>query len=614
VTSVDILIGKSLPRVWAQLSPQRHRQFFIILGLMLASAMAEIISLGAVIPFLAAISEPHRIMDHPLVQQIFDVLGVNITPHAVLLAVTLVFASSAMAAGTVRMLLILANNKYASAICHDLSTKVYERTLYRPYIWHTSHNTSEVIAMTWKIQTIAYWVLLPLMRAIASVLIGSFIVAVLIVVNPVISLGAMVGFLMIYLAVSYSTRNIMRRCGKVVAQAETARIRSLREGLGGIRDVLLDGSQPIFVKRFSEIDDEYCKAKALSTFIGISPRYLIEAAGMVLIALLAYYFTTDENGLTAGLPLLGALALGAQRLLPLMQALYQGWANAATNAHVLDDVMTLLEAPALLDTNGQTKENLSFERQIVFQNVSFKYAANRRKVLRNVNLVIPKGSRVGFVGKTGSGKSTLADLLMGLLEPNEGTIQIDECRLQDTTRRTWQQHIAHVPQSIFLSDSTISENIAFGIEPANVQLDRVKAAAHQAQLSAFVESLPQGYDTRVGERGIQLSGGQRQRIGIARALYRRASVLVLDEATSALDTETEAAVMRTIKGLDTQLTIVTIAHRLSTVSFCDQLFALEGGHLSEIGSYEEAALSHSGNTTKHHLPDQKSLPVLDTKP
>jgi ABC-type multidrug transport system fused ATPase/permease subunit len=204
---------------------------------------------------------------------------------------------------------------------------------------------------------------------------------------------------------------------------------------------------------------------------------------------------------------------------------------------------------------------------------------------------------------------------MGLLEPDEGTIQIDESRLQDTNRRTWQQHIAHVPQSIFLSDSTIAENIAFGIEPENVQLDRVRAAAHQAQLSAFVESLPQGYDTRVGERGIQLSGGQRQRIGIARAVYRRASVLVLDEATSALDTETEAAVMRAIKGLDTQLTIVTIAHRLSTVSFCDQLFALDGGHLSEIASYEEAALSLTGNTAKHGLPDQvKSLPVLDTKP
>jgi ABC-type bacteriocin/lantibiotic exporter with double-glycine peptidase domain len=314
---------------------------------------------------------------------------------------------------------------------------------------------------------------------------------------------------------------------------------------------------------------------------------VMEALGMVLIATFAYALSPQPGGVGAALPILGALALGAQRLLPLLQQLYGNWTFVAGSQAALIDVLDLLEQPLPDDANQPTSAPLEFRDEIHFDNLHFQYGSEGPWVLSGINLTIPKGARIGFVGSTGSGKSTALDLLMSLLEPTQGRILVDGQPISGKHRRAWQRAIAHVPQSIYLADASIAENIAFGVPPDQIDLDRVRQAANQAQIAEFIEGRPEGYSAIVGERGIRLSGGQRQRIGIARALYKQATVLIFDEATSALDSSTEEAVMSAIESLNRDLTILIIAHRITTLRHSDLIVQLERGKIILQGSYEQ---------------------------
>jgi ATP-binding cassette subfamily B protein len=313
----------------------------------------------------------------------------------------------------------------------------------------------------------------------------------------------------------------------------------------------------------------------------------MEALGMLLIAILAYTLAKQPDGVAKVIPVLGALAFGAQRLLPVLQQGYSAWINIQGGQASLHDVLELLDQPLPVYANQSIYEQLSFQQCISLNNLSFRYSAQTPWVLKDLNLSITKGSRVGFIGKTGSGKSTLIDIVMGLLQPNEGGLEIDGHQITASNCRSWQAHIAHVPQVIFLSDSTIEENIAFGIPKEKIDHERVMQAAAQAQIAEIIESWPKQYQTFVGERGIRLSGGQRQRIGIARALYKQADVMIFDEATSALDNETEQAVMQAIESLSKNLTILIIAHRLTTLKSCTQIVELDEGRIKRVGSYQD---------------------------
>jgi ATP-binding cassette subfamily B protein len=295
----------------------------------------------------------------------------------------------------------------------------------------------------------------------------------------------------------------------------------------------------------------------------------------------------QEGGVTTVIPILGALALGAQRLLPALQQVYSSYSTIRGVEVSLKDVLDLLNQP-LPEYVGQPPSALiPFEREIQLKNLSFGYTKDTSLVLKNINLCIAKGERIGFMGVTGSGKSTLLDIVMGLLQPTDGKLTIDQKPINSQNRRAWQAHIAHVPQNVYLSDSTIEENIAFGVSKEKIDRQRVKKAAKQAQIGELIEEWKDGYQTLVGERGIRLSGGQRQRISIARALYKKADVLIFDEATSALDNETEQAVMEAIKGLGEKLTILIIAHRLTTLKGCDRVVKLNKDHSLHVGSYQD---------------------------
>ena len=586
---------KSLHTLIFSLPPRRRIQLALLLGLMLVGAMAEMLSLGAIVPFLAILTDPAQALQRPFIARVVAISGLS-DAEDIRWKITLLFASTAVAAGVVRFVLIYVIAKLNFGIGHELGAELYRRTLYQPYEIQVARNSSEIMGGINKVDIIVFLVF-SLLNASSAILMAFFIIAALVLVDPVIATVALLGFGGIYAAVSLFTRSRLAENSQVIDSALVARVQAVQEGLGGIRDVLLDHAQPLFARRFNQIDWPFRQAQASNNIIGPSPRFAIEALGMVLIAFLGYHMTASGGGVAAAIPTLGVLALGAQRLMPLLQLTYQGWTNVAGNRQVLFEVAALLQQPVERETQIKVVP-LPFEREIRLEEVSFRYEHQLPLVLHQLNLTIPKGARVGFVGTTGSGKSTIMDLLMGLLLPSAGRILVDSAPLTGTIRLAWQRNVAHVPQAIFLADASFAENIAFGVPSEQIDLERVRQAAQQAQIAEFIESSIAGYAALVGERGVRLSGGQRQRIGIARALYKQAKVLVFDEATSALDSETETAVMQAIEGLGRELTIVLIAHRLSTLRNCDIIYRLDKGIVVSATGYEELLTVRDTNADK----------------
>jgi ABC-type multidrug transport system fused ATPase/permease subunit len=586
-------INQLLIRLWRHISPRRRGQFGLLLGLMIFASFAEILSIGAVLPFLGTLTAPARVFEHPFTQPINQALGLT-HPEQLLLPLTIAFGLAAIVAGAMRLLLLWASTRLSFAAGADISISIYRRTLYQPYAVHCARNSSEVInGISNKASGVIYSVIVPTLTLISSCVMLVSILIALLSVEPVIALAAFGGFGLIYVFIIRLTRKQLIADSQRVAQESTHVIKSLQEGLGGIRDVLIDGSQSTYCQIYRNADLPLRRAQGNSLFISVCPRYAMEALGMMLIAGLAYSLAQQPDGITKAIPVLGALALGAQRLLPVLQQAYGAWSGIRGGQASLQDTLELLEQPLPDYANLPAAEPLPFKHDISLKQLSFRYGPQTPYVLEQINLTIAKGSRVGFIGTTGSGKSTLLDIVMGLLQPTDGTLEIDGHPVTPGSNRAWQAHIAHVPQAIFLADSTIEENIAFGVPKDLIDAQRVRQAAQQAQIADIIENWPKKYQTFVGERGIRLSGGQRQRIGIARALYKQADVIIFDEATSALDNETEQAVMQAIEGLGEGLTILIIAHRLTTLKNCTQIVELGYGGIMRTGTYQSVVAQSS---------------------
>jgi len=558
---------------------------------MILASIAEIISIGAIIPFLGILTAPEQIYQHPLMQTVNSMLNIT-SPDQLLFPLTIVFITAALLAGIIRLTLLYAMTRLSYAAGADLSINVYNRTLYQEYSVHVSRNSSEVInGIITKTNTVIRGVLTPILNLISSTIIIIAILATLFLINISVALITSTIFGGIYWLITSYTKKQLQGNSQIIADQSTLMIKSLQEGLGGIRDVLIDGSQQFYCKLYRNADLPLRHASGNNAFISASPRYAMEAIGMTLIAALAYIITQQEGGVVTAIPVLGALALGAQRLLPSLQQAYSAYSTIKGSKASFKDVNDLLEQPLPDYAEKPLPAPIEFEKEIVLNNLSFRYTADNTKktpwILEDINLTLSKGARIGFMGVTGSGKSTLLDILMGLLPPTSGELTIDGEPITNKNRRAWQAHIAHVPQNIYLSDSSIEENIAFGIPKDKINHQQVKKSAEQAQISELIEGWQDGYQTFVGERGVRLSGGQRQRIGIARALYKQANVLIFDEATSALDNKTEQSVMEAIEGLGRELTILIIAHRLTTLTGCNQIIKLDKSNIVNTGSYKE---------------------------
>ncbi len=579
-------IKQLLRRLWHHISSRRRKQFALLVVLMLLTSFTEVLSIGAVLPFIGVITAPESIFGMTAAQPLIQALKLT-DPTQLLFPITVAFALAVLIAGAMRLTLLWTSARISLAVGADLSIKVYRRTLYQPYAIHCTRNSSEIINSITNKTGSATAAITSTITIVSSGVVLTSILTALLSVDTATALVAFGGIGLIYALIIRITRYRLLINSKISARESTILIKVLQEGLGGIRDVLIDGSQATYCQIYRNADLPLRRVDASNLFISGSPRYAMEALGMILISVLAYSLASQADGITKALPILGALALGAQRLLPVLQQAYGAWSSIQSGQSSLQDVLKLLDQPLPDYADQPTAQPLPFKHNISLKQLDFRYSPQTPYVVKHINLSIAKGSRIGFIGATGSGKSTLLDIIMSLLQPTGGKLEVDGQTVTPSNQRAWQSHIAHVPQAIFLSDSSIEENIAFGAPKEQIDHERVRQVAQQAQIAETIESWDKQYQTFVGERGIRLSGGQRQRIGIARALYKQADVIIFDEATSSLDNETEQVIMQTIEELSKDLTLLIIAHRLTTLINCSQIVELGEGGIKRMGSYQD---------------------------
>lgn len=572
----EITLYEQLKFLWKSFNSRRKKQFYALLVLMVFASLAEMIGIASVVPFFAALISPEQVYHHPYAQPFIKILEIT-DPQSLPLPLAIFFAIIILLAGIIRITLLYGITRFSFALGSDLSVNIYRRTLYQDYSIHVNRNSSEVIsAIISKTNGVVGGVISPILRFISSIIIFIGIVSVLINFSPVISMWVVASFGTIYITIIYYSKPRIEKNSKIIANNSTQMIKYLQEGLGGIRDIIMNHDQQFYCKKFTSADLLLRRAGGNNSFISQSPRLVVEMLTMIIVSILAYVMLQqDGTTLSSGIPLLAAFALGGQKLIPAIQQLYSSYSSVKGSRASLEDVLIMLDQPLPKSFDNKQLTVIPFEKEIRLTSLGFRHLRSKDWILKDINIVIEKGTCVGFVGVTGSGKSTLLDVIMGLLLATEGELTIDKVKVTRNNLNEWQSHIAHVPQNIYLSDGSVEENIAFGIPVELINFQKVKKAAKQALISDSIDQWVDGYKTLVGEGGIRLSGGQRQRIGIARALYREADVLILDEATSALDDDTEESVMKSIYNFDKKLTILIIAHRLKTLKGCDKIINLE---------------------------------------
>jgi len=563
---------------------------------MTISALLEVVSLGAVLPFITVLADPDRVFDNDIASRVAGFFGIE-TSAGLVLPLAVGFALTAVVAGVSRAVSLWVVVRVNAGISSDLCIAAYRRTLYQPYETHVQRNSGEVMSnILAKVDAASNSVVRQLLALCGSALIVVSVVVALVVIEPLTALIAMVGLGFGYVLIGWAAKRKLDHNSLVVAETKASTFRTVQEGLGGIRDVLLDGSQSYFVRLFEKSDRSMRRANATNQIIGTTPRFAMEVIALVLIAGLAYWINLRTGSVASSLPVLGALALGGQRLLPSLQQVFVSWSMIVGSRVMVIEAIEFLDQP-VDEADSIRHEPFRFSREIRLSGVSFRYQQGSEDVLKNVDLVFHRGQRIGVVGPTGSGKSTLLDLIMGLLEPTTGTLEVDGVVIGGADRQSWMRTVAHVPQHVFLTDESFEDNIIFGSVNSHVEKTRVRDAATRACINDFIEDRPDGYQEVIGERGVRLSGGQRQRIGLARALYRQLDVLILDEATSALDVATERDVMAGVAGLGNDVTIFQVAHRLSTVEGCDLIVEMEAGRVVATGTY--TSLLQSSPSFRH---------------
>ena len=568
--------------LWIYLTSNQKKQYILILVLMVIVAVTEVVSIGLVIPFLGMLANPEIVFNHSFLNPIFQSLGF-INYDQIILPVSLLFIFSVLIVGMIRMYLLYRMNKLSYETGANLGLDIYKRTLYQEYSVHINRNSSEMISgIISKTDMVVNGVIAPMLLFLSSFFILFGIMIVLFVIDPKIMIGMLTSFGLFYFIISFYTKKLVRENGEKISKNSNIVVKSLQEGLGGIRDIILDGSQELYCKSYYAADYSLRKAVGDNQVIAVIPRYAVEAFGIILIVTFTYFEMVNGVGISSIIPVLGAFALGAQRAMPTLQQMYASQIAIRGSKEIFMDVLSLLQQPMPTVNNENKSIQIPFENNLELRNVSFQYSKDSPWILHNINLNIKKGEMIGFVGETGSGKSTLLDIIMGLITQTNGEILVDGTPINSLNIKGWRHHVSHVPQNIFLLDGSLEENISFNSVEDDIDFIRIESASEAANLSKVVERLKEGYKTIVGERGSKLSGGQCQRVGIARALYKQSELMILDEATSALDGITEKDIMKKIDDLNDNLTILIVAHRVTTLKKCDRIFKVKGGDLFSI--------------------------------
>lgn len=595
------------------LSTSQKRQAVAVFGLMVVAAVLEFLSVTLFLPFVAILAQPNLVFSNAYLSQLCAVLGItSVTKFTILLG--LIIALVIWTSMLVRALNVHSINRFGFSVLHALALDMMRLHLARDYSFYLNKNTGD-LAKTVLVETekVIRGILFPAMRILLHAVVAIFLMALLVLISPVVAivtslaLGACIGG--IYLA--FRQRTLL--AGREIVRANTDQFRQANEVFGGIKELRLLGRENGYLSRFGLASLAYSNATARCETTASMPMFFVQAIAISVGIAALLYLVWSYGDLGAALPSIAAFAYGAYRLMPSLQSMASEISVVRYSIPTLDafyaDYESALRAKReRIDTEA---EPVALPSAIDVRGLEFRYGPSGRTILSGIDLKIKRGESIGIVGSSGSGKSTLVDIIVGLLRPTTGGVFLDEKILDAINVRGWRRSLGYVPQTIFLSDDTIRANIAFGVPEDEIDHAAVVDAARRAHLHEFVSrELEAGYDTIVGERGIRLSGGQRQRISIARALYGRPSILIFDEATSALDNETEAAVMGAIEALRDQLTLITVAHRLSTVEPYDRIYVLDGGRVVGAGTY--AFLSQHNNKFKDLLRSPRT--EADTAP
>jgi len=582
---------QTIKKLLALLTPSERKHAGLLMGMTLVMGFLDMLGVASILPFIAVLTNPELIQSNNILNILFTSsrhIGVH-TPEQFLFTLGVLVFLLLLFSLAFKSLTTYTQNHFALMREYSIGKRLVEGYLHQPYSWFLNRHSADLgKTILSEVSTVIYGGLLPLMTLMAQGAVSLAILILLLIVDPLLALSVGVVLGLAYASIYAVMTGWLKRLGQARIQANQERFTALSEAFGATKEVKVGRLEQVYIQRFAKHAKIYAKGQATARVIAQLPRFALEAiafGGMLLVIL---YLMTKSGSFAASLPIIALYAFAGYRLMPALQQIYSAFTQLRFTGIALNALHQELSSLQATDAPHGHLSPLPFTKAIHLSQVSYSYPNALRPALKSIDLIIPASSTVGFVGATGSGKTTMVDVILGLLEPQEGALNIDGQPITAANRRQWQRAIGYVPQHIYLADDSVEANIAFGVNAKNIDPQAVERAAEIANMHEFVvNDLPQGYATTVGERGVRLSGGQRQRIGIARALYHNPQVLILDEATSALDNLTEKAIIEAVHNLDNNVTVIMIAHRLSTVEKCDQIVMIEQGKIAAMGTFNE---------------------------
>lgn len=570
------------------LTPQERKRALLLLVMIVIMAALDVVGVASIMPFMAVLANPSIIETNAILSYTYSMMGFQNSSDfmfflGIVVIVVLVLSLTFKAVTTYAQLRFSLMREYT------IGKRLIESYINQPYAWFLNkHSANLGNTILTEVNQVMGSAMAPVMNLVAQGLLSLALLVLLVIMNPMLALtvGAVLG--VTYAIIYYLMRNVLFRIGLDRVKASEARYKTVNEAFNGIKEIKIGGLESTYVERFGRSADLFAKSHALIQVIIQIPRFAVEAVAFGGMLMVVLYLMSGTGGFASGLPIVALYSLAGYRLMPALQLSYASVVQIRSATQALDLLYNnIKDLPPVVESNAE-EENLTLNDKIVLENITFTYPFAEKQSLQPINLEIKAQHTIGLVGASGGGKTTIVDIILGLLEPDSGSLSVDGVQINSSNAHSWQKCIGYVPQQIFLTDDTVAGNIAYGLEPDKIDMAAVETAARIANLHNFVvKELPLGYDTAVGERGVRLSGGQRQRIGIARALYHSPQLLILDEATSALDNITEQAVMEAVNNLRKNITIIIIAHRLTTVRACDQIYLMQEGEIIANGTFDE---------------------------
>lgn len=582
---------KTIKKIFDLLNSKERKQFYLLFVLILLMSLIDMFGVASIFPFVSLLSNPELVETNEILIFVYEkskIFGIENSNQFLFFFGSLIFVLL-ISSLTLRGLTTFLQIRFTLLREYSIGKLLINKYLQQRYEWFLNQNSSNLGKnILSEVRQLIYQVIVPMMSLISQAAITLALLSLLLFIDMQLALNIGIILFITYGLIFLLMKNFLYKSGNARFNSNQERFLIINEAFGAVKEVKLGGFEKNYVDRFSIPAKEYAKNQSLAEIIGQLPRYFVEGIAFGGMIIMVLFLMARDGDFVSTVPIVSIYAFAGYRLIPALQQIYGALTQLKFSNPAIESVHNhAMNLPFL--KNNESNEPINLKESIKLNNINFSYNQNKKIILKNINLTIPAFSKVGIIGPTGSGKSTLVDIILGLLNPSSGNLIIDDKILNSSNIRNWQKNIGYVPQQIYLSDNSILENIAFGIEKENIDINAVVEATKIANLHEFIKNqLVDGFDTIVGERGVRLSGGQRQRIGIARALYHKPNVIVLDEATSALDIKTEKEVMSSINNLKyKQITTIIIAHRLTTIKDCNIVFQIYNGEIVKKGNYKD---------------------------